>query len=91
MAVRTTVNKAVSNLVRRGLLYRVQGKGTFVSDEADARRKLTGSYGVLFSGAMKSLFTDGFYSQILAGIRDSTEKDLLLFVCRQWKQAFFFN
>lgn len=28
---RMTVNKAISNLVSEGLLYRVQGKGTFVS------------------------------------------------------------
>ena len=31
---RMTVNKAINQLVSEGLLYRVQGKGTFVSENS---------------------------------------------------------
>ena len=76
---RFTVNKAVGNLVREGLLYRVKGKGTFVSEKMQYETSGGKCVGVLFTNTMETLFTSWFYSQVLAGVRSGTSKDVLLF------------
>jgi len=76
---RFTVNKAVSTLVREGLLYRVKGRGTFVTEKLLHEKAGSGCIGVLFTSTMETLFASWFNSQVLSGVRSATAKDVLLF------------
>ncbi len=76
---RFTVNKAVTNLVREGLLYRVKGKGTFVSEKLQHEVAGSQCIGIIFPSTVETLFSSWFSSQLLAGIRSATSLDVLIF------------
>ena len=58
-----TVREAVSALVHEGIVYRVQGSGTFISKTADLSFK--GSIGVAFPGASDDLTSHPAYYRLL--------------------------
>lgn len=61
---RATVTRAVGELVREGMLYRVQGKGTFVASEERPPR--TGNVGVLVGDIHSK-----FYSKVVRLLGDA--------------------
>lgn len=61
---RATVTRAVGELVREGLLYRVQGKGTFVASKERPAR--TGNVGVLVGDVHSK-----FYSKVVRLLGDA--------------------
>lgn len=73
---RFTVNKALSSLVRQGLLSRVQGRGTFVAGQG--ARAAAGCLGVLYSSGTKGLSDDWFYGSILRGLSEESGGALML-------------
>ncbi|HHN47155.1 MAG TPA: GntR family transcriptional regulator [Planctomycetes bacterium] len=78
---RFTVNKAISNLVRAGLLYREQGKGTFVA--AQRHDGTTNCLGVVFGGPTEALFRTGFGTAVIQGIYQAAERSILFFGSNQ--------
>ncbi|MBN1809235.1 MAG: GntR family transcriptional regulator [Planctomycetes bacterium] len=74
---RFTVNKAISNLVRTELLYRVQGKGTFVSIPRE--REASNCIGVVYGGPREALFQTGFGAAVMQGIYDGAERNIMFF------------
>lgn len=64
-----TINKAITNLVNDELLYRVQGKGTFVSEKKKTDRIIE----LLFVHP-EALSNDEFHSPIFKGILDTAHK-----------------
>lgn len=60
---RITAGKAISELVNEGVLFRDQGKGTFV-----ANRKRSGNLALIFTGDRVRLSHDPFYLSIFDGI-----------------------
>lgn len=74
---RFTVNKAISNLVRAGILYRIQGKGTYVTEIQPSTGKRV--VGILHGGPTDSLFDSPFYGPIMQGIH-RTERFNLFFL-----------
>ena len=57
---RLTVNKAMSNLVRDGLLYREHGRGTFVKDPSDAK-STTRTVSIIFAGELSNMSNEYFF------------------------------
>lgn len=66
---RQTVRNAISSLTRQGVLYAVQGKGTFVSDNTIA---LPREYLIGFSTTSFKVYN--LYPQILQGVTKFTDK-----------------
>ena len=59
-----TVRKAIDNLVKQGVLYRVPTKGTYVADQAGVRRKQTKNIGYFLDSSIKDGLTSPYYSLI---------------------------
>lgn len=61
---RLTVNKAMSNLVRDGLLRREHGRGTFVSDGSEIKSSVIAgkTISIIFIGEYSSLSNEYFFS-----------------------------
>lgn len=61
---RLTVNKAVSNLVRDGLLYREHGRGTFVSKPTSTKKSSAAGkmISIIFAGEFSSVSNEYFFS-----------------------------
>ncbi len=71
-----TINKAISDLVNRGILIRIHGKGTFVADAPFQERKSTGGVITLVGSDTRGYKEfDPFYEQILKGIHDSVDEN----------------
>ena len=69
---RMTTRLAMESLVNEGLLYRVQGKGTFVSKEPFLK---TGNIGFIFSGSPDTLEKDKlFCHRVFEGIEKELQK-----------------
>jgi GntR family transcriptional regulator of arabinose operon len=71
---RITVGRAIGDLVRQGLFYRVAGKGTFVAEHHVNQRGANKVIGVLFLGyteILSSEFTPSAYS-VIEGINRIT-------------------
>lgn len=68
---KTTVNLVVSSLVTKGLLYVVQGKGTFVSDRKLNLRSSKKIIGVMFFDfRLESSVEAGMFSSIQENLKD---------------------
>jgi len=80
---RFTVNKAVGNLVREGLLFRVKGKGTYVSEKMQLETAGEKSIGVLYTSSSEDLFTSHFNQEVIGGIRAGTGRDVLIFSSKE--------
>jgi DNA-binding LacI/PurR family transcriptional regulator len=72
MVTRTTIDRAVEELMAKGYLYAVAGSGTFVSDMA-ANVIISGSSSMSI-GALLPDITADTYPAILRGIQDIAEK-----------------
>ncbi len=64
-----TVNSVISNLVNEGLLYVIQGRGTFVADKTQDSKKKKKMIGVMF-------FDFSLESNVEAGMFNSIQKNL---------------
>jgi len=82
---RITVRGALARLEQEGFICKVQGKGTFVSQDVsstDMPSVLTGTVGLLFPGSPSKLFSSDHYGQIANGIlQEASEKGKKVTVC----------
>lgn len=70
-----TINKAISDLVNRGVLIRIHGKGTFVAESPFQDRRNPGGIITLVGCDTRGYKEfDPFYEQILKGIHDSVDE-----------------
>ena len=74
---RFTVNKAISNLVRAGMLYRIQGKGTFVAMPKEG--VASNNIGVVYGGPADSLFKTWFGGAVTQGIYQASKRSVIFF------------
>lgn len=66
---RTTIEKAISELVGKGLIYNIIGSGTFVADRTVAAHTWR-TWGVVLPN-----ITDDFYPEIVRGIQDVAQEN----------------
>ncbi|MFJ5621643.1 GntR family transcriptional regulator [Peribacillus loiseleuriae] len=82
---RITSKKALEMLVVGGIVYRIQGKGTFVSKDKDAKK---GTFSPNFSkpliGLVMTTFDDSYSSKLLSNIETASEDQCLIIL----KQSF---
>ncbi|ACL70255.1 GntR family transcriptional regulator [Halothermothrix orenii] len=72
---RLTVRKAIQELEQKGILYKIQGKGTFVND-----RKKAGEHGNKI-GVISHLYK-GVFMEILEGIEEGLESESYEYLLR---------
>lgn len=64
-ATRTTIDKAVSELTREGVLYSMRGSGTYIDEKYAARRNVSPSWAVVLPNILSDT-----YPGILRGVED---------------------
>ena len=77
-----TVGRALSDLVNEGLLHRIQGKGTFVTESLSSSGKKSHVIGLAIAERESLLSSNPFYFEVLRGIKkiaDESDYDILLF------------
>lgn len=72
LVTRTTVDKAISELIREGFLYSVDGSGTYVTDED--KRNTSYKQNLINIGVLLPNIMADTYPGILKGIEDVTRK-----------------
>jgi DNA-binding LacI/PurR family transcriptional regulator len=74
---RTTLDRAVSELVKEGVLYSINGSGTYVAESKEEQLIHAGSWGVIVRDVRES-----FYAEIVRGVENVAQiHDINLILC----------
>ncbi len=65
-----TIKRSLEELVRAGVVYKRQGKGTFVSERREEKIKDPSTVNLLYPFVPKDTFKDPFLGQVINGIGD---------------------
>lgn len=77
---RPTIHQAISILQKKGIVYSIQGKGTFIAKPGSKKEKFTlkkktGVIGFCISISGRDAAADNFLSELLRGMEDETKKN----------------
>jgi DNA-binding LacI/PurR family transcriptional regulator len=68
-AARTTMDKAINELVKEGLLYSINGSGTYVAESREEQSICTDSWGVIVHDVRQS-----FYADLVRGVENVAQR-----------------
>ncbi len=69
-----TVKRALEELVLKGVVYKVQGKGTFVAEGAEIEREDAGTANIIYPAAPLAATSDPFLGPLIDGIESVLSK-----------------
>ena len=69
-----TVKRGMEELVKRGLVYKVQGKGTFVAERVSGKWQESDTFNLIYPAAPIAVTCDPFLGPLIDGIESSFSK-----------------